>query len=186
MTYDDVVLEAGEKMEKSVEVFKESIRGIRTGRATPALLENVRVDYYGTQTRLKELAIISTPDPRTLVVKPYDPSSIGEIEKAIQKSDTGLTPSSDGKFIRLSVPPLSGERRKQLVNQVKDLAEESKVSIRNVRRDANKQAETLEKDGGIGEDELHKLKDEIQELVKDHEKKIGDLFEAKKKEILEE
>ncbi len=186
MSYDDVVLETEDKMDKTVEVLKEQTKGIRTGRATPGLVESVKVDYYGTPTRLKELAVISVPDPRTLLVKPFDPSSVGTIEKALQKSDTGLTPMSDGKMIRLSVPPLSGERRQKLVGQVKELSENSKVSLRNVRRDANKDAEKLEKDALITEDQHHKLKEEIQNLLKSHEKKVDDLVEAKRKEILEE
>ncbi|MBI4612179.1 MAG: ribosome recycling factor [Planctomycetes bacterium] len=185
MSVQDVLKEAREKMEKSLSVMKESSRGVRGGRATAGLVESVMVSCYGSQMRLKEVAVISTPDPRTLVVKPFDPSVAGEIEKAIQKSQTGLTPQNDGKIIRLSVPPLSEERRKQLVTQVKKLGENAKVSLRNIRHEALAQAEKLKKDG-TPEDEVFRLKDKVHEAIKEYEKKVDEVFEGKKKEILEE
>lgn len=185
MPYDDIYLESSEKMTGALDVFNNDLRGIRTGRATPGLVEFIKVDYYNSPTPLKQIANISAPEPRMLIIKPFDPSSMQEIEKAIQKSDLGLNPQNDGKIIRLVVPPLSGERRKQLSQVVRDLGEKAKVSIRNVRRDANKLADAEEKEGTITEDEKFKLKDDIQKLVEEFEKKIQDLFDKKSKEIME-
>lgn len=186
MPADDILLEAEEKMEKAVEVLREELRGIRTGRATPGLVEGVRADYYGSPTPLKQMANISCPDPRMIVIKPYDASQTGEIEKALLKANLGMTPNSDGKIIRLQVPDLSEERRKQLAGQVRDLAEKGRVSIRNIRRDANKDADKEEKDGELSEDEWKRLKDEIQDLTKKYEGQVDEVFEAKKAEVLEE
>ena len=185
MPYDDIYLESSEKMAGAIEVLNNDFRGIRTGRATPGLVEFIKVDYYNSPTPLKQIANISAPEPRMLIIKPFDPSSMQEIEKAIQKSDLGLNPQSDGKIIRLVVPPLSGERRKQLSQVVRELGEKAKVSIRNVRRDANKLADAEEKEGTLTEDEKFKLKDDIQKLVEEFEKKIQDLFDKKSKEIME-
>lgn len=185
MAYDDILLEAEEKMEKAVEVLKEDMRGIRSGRATPGLVDGVRVEYYGTPTPLKQLANISCPDAKMIMIKPYDPSCLGEVEKALQKANIGLTPNSDGKLIRLQVPDLSSERRQQLVGQIKELSEKARVSIRNIRREANRDAEKEEKEKLLSEDEAHKLKEEIQELTKSYEKKVDEALEAKRKEILE-
>lgn len=186
MTRDEVMAEAKEKMQKAVEVFTHDMRGIRTGRATPGLVESVRVDYYGSPTPLKQIANISVQDPRTLVIKAFDSGTIKNIEKAIQKSELGLTPSSDGRLIRLSVPPLSEERRHQLVNQIKDMAEKAKVAIRNIRREANRQVDQMEKDSLLGKDDAHDLKEEVQDLTKKNELEVDGAFEGKKKEILEE
>lgn len=185
MSYEEILLETEEKMEKASNVFSDELKGIRTGRATPGLIENIRADYYGSPTPLKQMASISVPEPRMLVVKPFDVSVIKSIEKAILKSDLGMTPNSDGKILRLQVPALSEERRKQIVNQVKDLAEKAKISIRNVRRDSNRQADQLEKNSEISEDDCKSLKDEIQELTKKFEEKVNDSFDKKQKEILE-
>ena len=184
MSYDEVLLETEEKMEKAIEIFSNELRGIRSGRATPGLVENIRVDYYGTPTPLKHIANISIPEARLLVIKPFDKSSIKNIEKAILKSELGITPSSDGRILRLKVPHLSEERRKQLVSQVKELAEKAKISIRNIRRDNNKKADALEKDSTISEDDSKSLKDEIQKHTKDFEEKVIKKFEEKKEEIL--
>ncbi len=184
MSYEEILLEAEEKMERAVEVLREELRGVRTGRATPALVDGIRAEYYGTQTPLKQMANISCPDPRMIVVKPYDATQIAEIEKAILKANIGLTPNSDGKLIRLQVPELSRERRTQLANQVKDLAEKAKIAIRNVRRDANKDCEREGKDGLLTDDEAHKLKEDIQELTKRCEGQVGDVETAKKNEIM--
>ena len=185
MSYEEILLETEEKMEKASNVFSDELKGIRTGRATPGLIENIRADYYGSPTPLKQMASISVPEPRMLVVKPFDVSVIKSIEKAILKSDLGMTPNSDGKILRLQVPALSEERRKQIVNQVKDLAEKAKISIRNVRRDSNRQADQLEKSSEISEDDCKSLKDEIQELTKKFEDKVNESFDKKQKEILE-
>ena len=139
---------------------------MRTGRAHPGLVEGVRVDYYGSPTPLKQIANVSAPEADMLVVKPFDPSCIGDIEKGILKSDLGISPMNDGKLVRLKIPPLSEERRKKLVHRAKEVAEETRVSIRNVRRDANKHADAEQKAGNMSEDGHHGLKDEIQELTK--------------------
>lgn len=186
MSYEEILLETEEKMEKATAIFSDELKGIRTGRATPGLVENIRVDYYGSPTPLKQISSISVPEARMLVVKPFDVSCIKDIEKAILKSDLGMTPNSDGKILRLKVPALSEERRKQIVSQIKDLAEKAKVSIRNVRRDGNRQADQLEKSSEISEDDCKKLKDEVQNLTKKYEEKVNDLFEKKQKDILEE
>jgi ribosome recycling factor len=156
---------------------------MRTGRANPGLVENVRVEYYGTPTPLKQMANISAPEPDLLVIKPFDASSLGNIEKAIQKSDVGIHPSNDGRLIRLQIPPLSEERRKQLVARAREVAEEARISIRNVRRDANKHAEQLEKERKISEDELKRLKDEIQEYTKSSEHQVEEALKKKSNEL---
>ena len=182
MDADDVLLEAEVRMEKSVEYLKGEYRSMRTGRANPGLVENVKVNYYGAPTPLKQMASIGSPDASLLVIRPFDPSAISEIEKAILKSDVGITPSNDGKLIRLAIPPLSEERRKQLVARAKTAGEEARISIRNVRREANKNADGLE---SLSEDDLHGLKEEIQELTKKYEAQAGDLLEKKTKELME-
>ena len=184
-SFEDVILETEEKMEKALDVFKNELRGIRSGRATSGLVDNIRVEYYGSPTPLKQIANISVPEPRLLVIKPFDPSSLKNIEKAILKSEIGITPNNDGKLLRLSVPPLSEERRQQLVNQVKDLAEKAKISIRNIRRESNRHADQLEKDSVLSKDDCHSLKDEVQKLTKDYEDKVGNTYEEKRKEIME-
>ena len=157
---------------------------VRTGRASAAIVENVKVDYYGTLTPLRDIAQIGTPDPRLVVIKPFDPSSIKDIIKAIQTSDIGITPQSDAKLVRLAVPPLSTERRTQLSHHVKSLAEETKIAIRNVRRDANKTVETEEKDSVITEDDAYRAKEEILELTHKYEKSVDDHVEKKVAEIM--
>ncbi len=183
MDYDTILLETEERMEKALDVLGDKYRGMRTGRANPGLIENIQVDYYGSSTPLKQLSNISAPEPDQLVIKPFDASALGEIEKAIQRSDVGIHPSNDGKIIRLKVPPLSEERRKQLVSRAKEVAEETRVAIRNIRRDANKQADQLQKDKEISEDEQKSLKEEIQELTKKHEKKVDDTLKTKSDEL---
>jgi ribosome recycling factor len=185
MDADELLLLTEERMEKTVDVLKEKFRGMRTGRANPGLVENVRVDYYGTQTPLKQIANISAPEATLLVVKPFDPSSLSTIEKAILKSAVGINPMNDGKLIRLQVPPLSQERRKQLAAQAKETAEEARVSLRNVRRDANKSVDQIENEGGVSEDQLEKLKKDIQDLTKTYEDKIEETLKAKTAELTE-
>lgn len=186
MTPDDILLDAEERMEKASDMVHGQYQGLRTGRANPGLVDSIRVDYYGSPTPLKQLATISVPEPQQILIRPFDAGSIGEISKAIQSSDVGLAPNSDGRVIRLNVPALSTERRKQLVTRVKDLAEEARVAIRNIRRDANKHADQLEKDKLLSEDEHTGLKDEIQELTKKYEGKVNSMADAKEKEVMEQ
>jgi ribosome recycling factor len=183
--YDDILLDTEDKMDKAVEHLVHLYRGIRTGRASPGLVEGIRVDYYGTPTPLPHMASISIPDPRLIVVKPFDQSSVPEVVKAIQKSELGITPQSDGKIIRLALPPLSEERRKQLGSMVREKAEEARVAIRNVRRDSNKQAEVAVNDAAITEDDFGRLREEIDKLTKDYEGKVNAALEKKTKEIME-
>lgn len=185
MDRDEILLDAEERMEKAVEHLRHELVGVRTGRASPGLVESVRVDYYGSQTPLKQMANISAPEAQLLVVRPFDVSALKEIERAIQASDLGLTPNNDGKVIRLNVPSLSGEQRKRLGARVKDLAEEARVAVRNVRRDANKHADTAEKNKEMSEDDRDKLKEEIQELTKEYEKKVNEMADKKSTEIME-
>ncbi len=187
MDLDEIALEAEEKMEKAARILGERLHTVRTGRASAALVENIRVDYYGTATPLKQLASIGVPDPQMMVVKPFDPNVVKDIEKAILASDIGITPSAEGKIIRLSIPPLSEERRKQLAAHVRDLAEESRIAIRNVRRDANREIDRAQKDKstGVSEDGARGAKDGVQELTRKYENQVGELAEKKSKEIME-
>ena len=173
-----------DRMGKALSHLRDDLKGIRSGRATPALVENIRVDYYGSPTPLLQLAQISIPEPRQIAVKPFDVSAIGEIERAILKSDLGLSPNSDGKLIRLTLPPLSEEQRKKLATRVKDLGEQARVALRNVRRDGNKQIEQAKKDGGLSEDQARDLTEEVQEHLKKHEKEVDDILSAKTDEIM--
>jgi len=165
-----------------VEHLTQVFCGIRTGRASPGLVENIRVDYYGSPTPLQHMANVSIPEPRMIMIKPFDASAVAEVVKAIQKSELGITPQSDGKIIRLALPPLSEERRKQLGVMVRDKAEEARVAIRNVRRDANKEADA---DTELTDDEATKLREEIDTLTKDYEGKVNAGLEKKTKEITE-
>jgi len=183
MPADDILLDFEESLEKSIEHLRHEMRGIRTGRATPALVENVKVDYYGSPTDLRSIASISVPEATQILIKPFSPGDLKAIEKAINDSKLGLTPHSDGKQLRLILPPLSQERRMQLVGQCKNFAEEAKIRIRNARRDANKIADTEEKGGVMTEDEAKAAKEQIQELTKNYETKVDDLIENKRKEI---
>lgn len=173
------------KMGKAVEVFKSDLLTIRAGRATPSLLDKITVDYYGTPTPLNQLANISAPEPRLIVVQPWDKNVMGEVEKTILKSDLGLTPNNDGNVIRLPVPQLTEERRKELVKMIRKKAEESKVAVRNIRRDANEQLKLQEKDGEITKDDLKRNQDEVQKLTDDYIEKIDQVLTAKEKEIME-
>ncbi len=178
--YDDILLGAEESMEKAVEHLGHTYRGIRTGRASPGLVENVRVDYYGSPTPLQHMAAVSIPEPRLIMIKPFDQSAVTEVVKALQKSELGITPQSDGKIIRLVIPPLSEERRKQLGSLVREKAEEARVAIRNVRRDANKDADA---DQTVTDDNLTRLREEIDKLTKDYEAKVNAALEKKTAEI---
>ena len=185
MPYDDIYLDASERMDKAVQHLKDEFRSVRSSRATPGLIENLRVEYYGTQTPLKQIAIIGAPDPQLLVIKPYDPNSVEAIQKAILASSVALTPSVDGRLIRIVVPPLSEERRRHIAAQLRSMAEEAKVAVRNVRRDANKLAEQEKKDGTLPEDDAFRLKDDIQELTSEHEKAVDEALGHKTAEIME-
>src|SRR6516162_3799425 len=156
MTSEEILFDAEERMEKAVDVLKDELRGLRTGRATPALVDSVRVEYYGSPTPIKQLAQISTPDPQQIVIKPFDHSILKDIEKAIRSSDLGMAPNNDGKIIRLSVPAMSGEQRQKMVARIKKSAEEARVACRNIRRDGNKHFDQAEKDGEMTEDERDK------------------------------
>jgi len=184
MSTDDVLLDAQDRMEKTVEVFTESLKGIRAGTASPGLVESVRVAYYGSQTPLKQLAQISVPSPQLIVIKPYDPTVVEDIHKAIQSSDIGINPQTDGKVIRLVVPGLSEERRKQLATRVRDMAEEGRVAIRNIRRDANKALDKLKKDSTISEDECRSAKEDVQESTTGCEGQIDELLKKKTTDIM--
>lgn len=181
---DTILLETEEHMTKSIEHLKKELKGVRTGRASPTLIEFIKVDYYGSQTDLKALASISVPEPTQLLVKPFDAGAVGEIKKAIESAGLGLNPISEGKQLRISIPPLSGDRRKQLVGHCKKLGEETKIAIRNARRDGNKHADALKSGANhIPEDELEQLKNEIQELLKKYETECDTLVSAKQKEV---
>jgi ribosome recycling factor len=182
---EDFLGDATQRMDKSVEATHEHFNSVRTGRATPALLDRVLVDYYGTPTPLKNLATIGAPEPRLLTIQPFDPSSIKQIEKTIQESDLGLTPSNDGKVVRLPIPQLTEERRKELVKVVRAMAEEGKVAVRNVRRDAIKHLEELVRNGDVGDDEERAAETRVQKLTDDHTSKIDELLKRKEAEILE-
>jgi len=185
MGIDEILLDTEERMEKAVDVFRNALQGLRTGRASPGLVDSVRVNYYGSPTPLKQVANISCPEPQQILIRPFDQGSLNEIIKAIQSSDAGLAPNSDGKLVRINVPPLSTERRRELVTRIGKFAEEARVSIRNVRRDGNKHVETSEKDKLISEDQAATSKDQVQELTKKYENKINDLAKDKEKDIME-
>ena len=185
MTYQRMQQDADQKMVKAIAVMDDEFKGLRSGRATPALVDNIRIDYYNTETPLKQLATISVPEPRLIIIKPYDISILGAIEKAILKSNIGITPNNDGKMIRLAIPPLSEERRKQLTKVVKDISERTKVTLRNIRRDVNSQIEIQSKDGKLPEDDKFRLKDELQKLTEKYEKQIDEVAQKKNKEIME-
>jgi ribosome recycling factor len=185
MPSDDILLDCEEHMEKAIEHLRHELRGIRTGRATPALVENIKVEYYGSPTDLRSIAAISVPEATQILIKPFSPGDMKAIEKAINDSKIGLTPHSDGKQLRLILPPLSQERRLQLVGQCKSFAEAAKIAIRNARRDANKVVDTEQKGGILTEDEAASTKEQIQELTKTYEGKVDDLIEHKRKEVMD-
>jgi len=182
---DDLLTDAGRRMDKSVEAAQHELNTVRTGRASAALLDRVNVDYYGTATPLRQLATINVPEPRMLTVQPFDPSSIKGIERAIQESDLGLTPSNDGKIIRLPIPQLTEERRKELVKVVRHMAEEHRVAVREVRRDALRHLQDLTKKGEVGDDDERRAETEVQKLTDEHTKHIDELLKHKEAEIME-
>jgi ribosome recycling factor len=182
---EDLLAEAGARMTKSVEAMRHEFGTVRTGRATPGLLDRISVDYYGAATPLKQLATVSAPEARLLTVQPYDRSSIKAIERAILESDVGLTPSNDGNLIRLSIPELTEERRKQLVKVVRHIAEEGRVAIRNIRRDVMHDLRELKEAGEAGADDEHRAEAELQKLTDARISELDELLKAKEAEILE-
>ena len=186
--FDQILSDLHDKTEKTVAHLRDQLGGIRTGRASPALVDTIRVDYYETPTPLNQVAHISVPEARQLLIKPFDssPPVMKEIERGLLKSDLGLTPQSDGKVIRLIMPPLSGEQRQKLAHKVKDIVEQNRVALRNERRDANKHADQMKKNGELTEDQCKKAHDAIDKELKAADGKMDELLESKSKEILEE
>jgi ribosome recycling factor len=185
MPTDDILLECEDGMEKAVNHLQHELRGVRTGRASPALIEFLKVDYYGAPTDLKSIASINVNEGNQLIVKPFSPADIGPINKALADSPLGLNPQSDGKQIRIALPAMSMDRRKQLVSQVHKYGEESKIKIRNARRDANKSIDAEEKAGEMGEDDASRAKDEVQTLTKQYEEKVSDAVKKKEADVME-
>jgi len=182
---DSTIQDAEQRMTKSLNALEEELAGLRTGRASAALFDRIRVEYYGTPTPLNQVASVSVPEPRLVVIQPWDKALLSEIEKAIQSSELSLNPSNDGKVIRISIPPLTEERRKELVKLAKNIAEQSRVAVRNVRRDANDELKKKEKSGDISEDDLKRGEERIQKLTDSYVEKINEVVSAKESEILE-
>jgi ribosome recycling factor len=185
MNTDQILKDCKDRMEKALDVLRNEMKGLRTGRASPALLDALRVEYYGSPTPIKQLASVSAPEPQQLLIKPFDAAALKDIEKAIRSSDLGLAPDNDGKVIRLKIPAMSGDQRTKMAKKVKELAENAKVACRNVRRDANKHVETEEKAKTMAEDDAKKAKDKIQDVLKQYEAKADEVAAAKSKEIME-
>lgn len=182
---DEIYDETRQGMQKSIKALKQELTRVRTGRASLSLLDGIRVDYYGTLTPLNQMASLSVPESRLITIQPWDTNMLKEIEKAILKSDLDLTPTNDGKIIRISIPPLTEERRKQLVKVVSKICEDFKIAVRNIRRDSNDMLKSLKKDGDISEDDAFKAQDRVQEITDEHIKLIDDVYNEKEKEILE-
>ncbi|ADB15640.1 ribosome recycling factor [Pirellula staleyi DSM 6068] len=185
MPADEILFDVEERMEKAISVLKGQLAGIRTGRANPGLVDSLRVEVYGSPTPMKSLASVGAPEPQQIVIRPYDASTIKDIEKAIIASGLGFAPQNDGRVIRLNVPPLTTETRRKLVARIKELTEEAKVSIRNVRRDGNKAAEQEEKDKLLSEDECKKVKEDVQELTKKYENTAGEMAKHREAEVMD-
>ena len=186
MDQDEILLDAEERMEKAAKVFHDQLQGLRTGRANPGLVDSIRVDYYGSPTPLKQIAQISVPEPQQILIRPFDAGTVSDIVKAIQSSDAGLAPNSDGRLIRLNIPPLSTDRRRELVSRVNKFAEEARVAIRNIRRDANKHADQSQKSKILSEDQRDDVKDQIQELTKGFEGKVNESAKSREKDVMDE
>jgi ribosome recycling factor len=176
--------DAGARMQGAIEALRHELATVRTGRASVGLVEHLKVDYYGTATALNQLATITTPDPKLIMIQPYDRTALGDIEKAIQKSDIGLNPSNDGAVIRLAIPPLTEDRRKELAKQVRHRVEEARVAVRNVRRDVHDHLRKTEHEHNMSQDELHRAEQELQKLTDDHVTEIDRLGEEKEQEVL--
>ena len=185
MPMDEILFEAEEHMEKAMEHLKHEMRGLRTGRATTALVEYVKVDYYGTPTDLRALASLTTPDASSILIKPVDPGSLKDIIRGLEEANLGINPQSDGKQVRMVLPPLSQERRQQLAHKVKEASEHTRTALRNIRRDANKHVDTEEKDKVLTEDQARKGRDDVQDLLKKFEGTVESLVASKTKEIME-
>jgi ribosome recycling factor len=186
MTTDEILLDVEERMEKAVRKLKGDLAGIRTGRANPGLVDSLRVEVYGSAVPIKQIASVGAPEPNQIVIRPYDPGTLKDIEKAIQTSDLGFNPQNDGRLIRLNVPQLSTEVRRKMVGRIKELAEEAKVAVRNIRRDGNKDADQAEKDKDFSEDDRDQVKEEIQELTKTYENQATELAKTREKEVMED
>jgi len=181
-----VIASHKKSMDKALEHLKHELRQVRTGRASTGLVENLKVEYYGSPTPLNQLATLAVPDASMIVIKPFDPASLKDIERAIKNSDLSLAPIVDGKVIRLNIPPLSEERRKQIVSQVKQMGEQTKVALRNIRRDANRELDEMEKAKQISEDDRDKGKKDIDTITKDYVSQVDEVIKAKSKEIMED
>ncbi len=186
MTVDEILLDVEERMEKAVGVLRGALAGIRTGRANPGLVDSLRVEVYGSSIPIKQVASVGAPEPNQIVIRPYDPGTLKDIEKAIQASDLGFNPQNDGRIIRLNVPPLSTEVRRKMVGRIRELVEETKVAIRNVRRDGNKMADQAEKDKDLSEDDRDQVKEQIQDLTKQYEGQAAEMAKAREKEVMED
>lgn len=182
---EEVLKKLKDEMEKNIANLNKSFARVRTGRATVSLLDGIKVDYYGTPTPINQVANVSIPESRQILIVPWDASVVGALEKAIQKSDLGLTPTTDGKAIRLIIPQLTEERRKEIVKTVKKMAEEGKVKLRNLRRDANEELKTLKKNNSLSEDELFKAQEEVQKITDQYIEKVDKILAAKEKEVME-
>ncbi len=182
---DEVLQTMKSKMEKAIQAYQKELNRLRTGRATPALLEGIRVDYYGTPTPIQQTASVTIPESRLITIQPWDKTLIEPIEKAIQKANLGLSPTNDGKVIRIAIPPLTEERRKELVKIVRKMAEECKITIRNIRREANDSLKKLEREKKLSEDDLHRASDEVQKVTDAQIEQVDRILEAKQKEIME-
>ena len=177
--------DAEERMQKAIASLKKDLGSVRAGRASVSILDKIQVDYYGSPTPINQMANVTTPDSRTIVIQPWDRSVLGDIEKAILKSDLGLTPGNDGSIIRIAIPALTEERRKELVKMVKKMGEESKIAVRNIRRDANDDLKKIEKDGTVSEDESRRMQEEIQKLTDKYIDEVDKVVTTKEKEVLE-
>jgi ribosome recycling factor len=185
MSNNEIFSDAESKMKKAVEILHDELKAVRSGRASTGLVENIKADFYGTLTPLKQMATLAAPQADVIIIKPFDPASIKEIEKAIKSSDLSIAPIIDGKIIRLNVPPLSEERRRQLVQQAKQTGEQTKITIRNIRRDANKQLDKQEKDKIITEDERDKNKKQVDDITKSYTDKVDEIIQHKSNEIMQ-
>jgi len=186
MSGDEILMDVEERMEKAVNKLKSDLAGIRTGRANPGLVDSLKVDVYGSPCPIKQVASVGCPEPNQIVIRPYDPGTLKDIEKAIQAADLGFNPQNDGRVVRLIVPALTTDVRRKMVGRVKELSEEAKVAIRNIRRDGNKMAEKAEKDKALSEDQRDDAKEEIQDLTKKYEESVTSVSKAREKEVMEE
>lgn len=186
MSVEEILFDVEERMEKALAKLKGDLAGIRTGRANPGLVDSLRVEVYGSPTPIKAIASVGAPEPTQIVIRPFDPNTLKDIEKAVQASGLGLNPQNDGRLLRISVPPLSTEVRRKLVARIKELVEEAKIAVRNVRRDGNKAADTEQKDKTMTEDDRDQVKTDVQDLTKKFETKATELAAAKEKEVMED